>query len=91
MTNKFDHIHTNTNKKYIILNCPMYFHNNCYGHTGNCECQDCTNCVLKQIIELCKKVKLTYGELDKPLTAIQCTALFSRATLADEILQLLDV
>lgn len=41
-------------KKMIIRNCPMYFHSNCYGHTGNCDCQDCTDCVMKQIVELCK-------------------------------------
>lgn len=77
--------------KYIIKNCE------CILPSGTCfvksliQCQDCTDCVLKQIVELCKDVKLTYGKLDKPLTATQCTALFSRATLADEILKLLDI
>jgi hypothetical protein len=87
--------------KYIIKNCPAY--KTFYPDTGAesftaCDtelpfkkCQDCTDCVMKQITELCKKVKLTYGQLDKPLTETQCTALFSRATLADEILQLLDI
>lgn len=41
--------------KYIIKNCPMYFHGNCYGHTGNCDCSDCTSCVMKKIVELCKE------------------------------------
>jgi hypothetical protein len=84
--------------KYIIKNCPacrqyqagIYTCDDLY----DCDlqrCQDCTDCVMKQIVELCKKVKLTYGQLDKPLTETQCAALFSRATLADEILQLLDI
>ena len=44
-------------KKIIIRNCPMYFHGNCYGHTGSCDCQNCTDCVMKQIVELCKHYK----------------------------------
>ena len=76
------------NMALIIRNCPAI-------QQGTCEkygmCQDCTDCVLKKITELCKKVKLTYGKLDKPLTATQCTALFSRATLADEILDILEI
>ncbi len=43
--------------KYVIKNCPMYFHTNCYGHTGNCNCQDCTDCLLKRIY---KDVKTVY-------------------------------
>ena len=78
--------------KYIIKNCPCYDCGYCTSRlVKERGCINCTDCVMKQITELCKKVKLTYGQLDKPLTAIQCTALFSRATLADEILQLLDI
>lgn len=86
--------------KYIINNCPNLSHaimadgierNFQCGLEIDKYCQDCTDCVMKQIVELCKDVKLTYGKLDKPLTATQCTALFSRATLADEILKLLDI
>ena len=91
--------------KYIIRNCPVCEFSDweeCTGylaegyicndiHIEIVECQDRINCVMKQIVELCKDVKLTYGRLDKPLTATQCTALFSRATLADEILKLLDI
>lgn len=35
---------------YVIRNCPAY---------GECyfvdECQDCTDCIMKQIVELCKE------------------------------------
>lgn len=44
--------------KYIIKNCPMYFHSNCYGHTGNCDCSDCTDCVMKQIVNNLKLVAI---------------------------------
>ena len=44
--------------KYIIKNCPNYFKT----HSGNyyCDfdagrCQDCTDCVMKQIVERCKE------------------------------------
>jgi len=81
--------------KYIIKNCPCYDHD--YEECLNTfrdeykKCYDCTDCVMKQIVELCKEIKLTYNELDKPLTATQCTALFSRVMLANQILELLDI
>ena len=37
-------------KKYIIKNCPMYFAAHCYGHTGGIICQDCTSCLMKQVV-----------------------------------------
>jgi hypothetical protein len=43
--------------KYIIKNCPcrMELHeNDCFGHTGYNNCCACTDCVMKQIVELCK-------------------------------------
>ena len=56
--------------KFIIKNCPMYFAGNCYGHTGNCDCLDCTSCVMKQIVEECRAAQKEYpkkisdGEMD---------------------------
>ena len=50
-----------SDKKIIIRNCPMYFHGNCYGHTGNCDCSDCTSCVMKKIVELCEQYKKDYN------------------------------
>lgn len=40
--------------KYIIKNCPAYLGADC---TGFCNggCKDCTDCVMKQIVELCRK------------------------------------
>ena len=79
--------------KYIIRNCPaISFTIGCLNEEVEVwDCQDCTDCVLKQIVELCKEIKLTYSKLDKPLTATQCTALFSRVMLANQILELLDI
>lgn len=46
--------------KYIIKNCPCYvqYENSlhlCCDGQGDGECQDCTDCVMKQIVELCKR------------------------------------
>ena len=45
---------------YIIRNCPCYTIKehckyNCSGVTMSPYCQDCTDCVIKQIVELCKE------------------------------------
>ena len=45
--------------KYIIKNCPCYvqYENSlhlCCDGQGDGECQDCTDCAMKQIVELCK-------------------------------------
>lgn len=43
--------------KYIIRNCPANYpvlgKNECL--CGDTECQDCTDCIMKQIVDLCKK------------------------------------
>lgn len=50
--------------KYIIRNCPCFneghpmlaYYGECLSLTDDTEvCQDCTDCVMKQIVELCKE------------------------------------
>ena len=51
--------------KYIIRNCPAFvlmrtatsgtYFNICGTAKGHAECKDCTDCLLKKIIELCKE------------------------------------
>ena len=42
--------------KYIIRNCPaLSFSLGFYCDEHQKKCQDCTNCVMKQIVELCKE------------------------------------
>lgn len=55
--------------KYIIKNCPCYvqYENSlhlCCDGQGDGECQDCTDCVMKQIVELCKKIISRNGKID---------------------------
>lgn len=44
--------------KYIIRNCPCRmesYEDDCFGHTGYYNCCACTDCAMKQIIEVCKQ------------------------------------
>ena len=79
-----------SNNRYVILNCPMYFYGNCYGHTGNCDCSDCTDCVMKQIVEKCKKEITAYRNTLLPNDGTN-TLHFGRQSLAYDILKLLDI
>lgn len=43
------------NNRYVILNCPTLMGNRlCYSKEIR-QCADCTDCVIKQIVELCKE------------------------------------
>ena len=42
--------------KYIIKNCPCYYLETCGAKDVEEQyCADCTDCVLKQVVELCKE------------------------------------
>ena len=44
-----------TNNKYVVLNCPTLMGNRlCYSKEIR-QCADCTDCVIKQVIEKCKE------------------------------------
>ena len=75
--------------KYIIKNCPALYQIN--GMTNEClgtdyQCQDCTDCVLKQIVESFRKtVKIFSAESGThPYAGGRCTE-------AEGILQLLNI
>ena len=83
------------NDKYIIRNCPCYnnerflsgFLNNkdTFCTYYNKKCQDCTDCIMKQIVKRCKKVR--------ECTADICTNPYEYATYCETrgVLQLLDI
>lgn len=55
--------------KYIIKNCPAIVISNfnthlpyCVDNALNSNCKDCTDCLLKQIVELCKDNEKYGGE-----------------------------
>ena len=76
-------------KKYVITNCPAILR-----MTKVCDdyrttrdnpqlCKDCTDCVMKQIVELCKE-NLNSLETYVDVRSLECTILQS-------ILKLLDI
>lgn len=76
-------------KKMIIKNCPCYvqYENSlhlCCDGQGDGECQDCTDCILKQIVDKCKIDIQNYSYYDKDYA-------LGRTTEAKRILELLDI
>lgn len=84
--------------KYIIKNCPAFndmpnMYDEIYGYCDNehgidlnkCMCENITDCVLKQIVELCKPVKEEYSK--HKLDAL----IAGKFNIAGKILLLLDI
>lgn len=83
--------------KYIIKNCPCFWH---IGEDDGCSlenmklCEDDTDCVMKQIVELCRersnKCERCKGFEDyQPTDCLSCSN--DDVILANDILQLLDI
>lgn len=85
--------------KYIIKNCPCYIDMPLHNHDKVCRlgdivkpnhkelyvyCQDCTDCVMKQIVELCKEESSIMQHKQK----VKVKGLNK---LADRIFELLDI
>lgn len=80
----------------IIRNCPAIYE---YGKGLCCNdlkfdehtlCQDCTDCLLKQIVEKCKKEIRVYRDTLLPNDGTN-TLHFGRQSFAYDILKLLDI
>ena len=81
--------------RYIILNCPV-----CYDDIKMCgktlkldpytkestwiNCQDCTDCLLKQIVEMCKQP-------NEPYYNSECEYGIGRIDMGKDILELLEI
>lgn len=73
-----------TNNRYVILNCPTLMGNRlCYSKIIK-QCADCTDCVMKQIVELCK-------EESSIMQHKQRIKVKGLNKLADKIFELLDI
>ena len=47
-----------TREQYIVRNCPAFnpqAYEHCCNLDGNYKCEYCTDCVIKQVIEVCKE------------------------------------
>lgn len=74
--------------KYIIKNCPACFlcsDKHVCDENNDKYCKDITDCVMKQIVELCKPVKKEY--LEHKLDAL----IAGKFNIAGKILLLLDI
>lgn len=72
--------------KYIVKNCPCIVIDECNSFRDNeIFCEDCTDCVMKQIVERCKKVRENTADI--------CTNPYEYATYCEArgVLQLLDI
>lgn len=88
-------------KKYIIRNCPnlqeSYYadghisKNECSLDIYDKQCSDCTDCLIKQVVDKCREPEQVYRSYEKPLTQTQCNTLFGRMTLGNEILQIFTI
>jgi hypothetical protein len=88
-------------KKYIIKNCPnlttSYYgtgetiYNQC-GLTDDDLCANCTHCVLKQVVKLCKKAIKDCDKCkgDPETDCYDCTQ-GGKAIQSDKILELFDI
>lgn len=68
--------------KYIIKNCISYENGLC--DNQDVFCQDCTDCVLKQIVEKCKRILSINKGFENEFT-------FGKMTFAEFILKDLDI
>lgn len=85
--------------KYIIKNCPVNYglYKEMCGFVKETEdifkkCADCTDCLLKQIVELCKKAIKDCDKCkgDPETDCYDCTQ-GGKAIQSDKILELLDI
>lgn len=95
-------------ERYRIKNCPAYIHRPLNNHDRVCllgdkvkpnhkelyvYCQDCTDCVLKQIVELCKDYYKNCEIEGNCIDDRTCTSCFFGGgnELAQDILSNLDI
>ena len=90
-----ERIQKNTNK-YTVKNCPCYWY---IGGDEGCDldntkaCEDTTDCVIKQIITICKVNKMSKEDMkrSKEFVDIIRGSKYGRDALAIQILQLFDI
>jgi len=78
--------------KYIIKNCPAYCHlgKECHNEEGQygASCCEVTDCVMKQIYELCKVQRVINCNIDGKQQVLKA---YYHTYLSDKILELLDI
>ena len=78
-------------RKYIIKNCPaLSFSLGFYCDEYQKKCQDCTDCVMKQIVELAKGHTELCKNCEQQIKECDCSDICNAYRL-DKILNLLDI
>jgi len=85
-----------TMQKYVVKNCPcnVTTEDMCdWENTNETYCEDCTDCLIKQVIEKCKEAKINFEKVALSMKATQSeyTGTICKAELAHEIIQLFDI
>ena len=79
-----------SNNRYVILNCPTLMGNRlCYSKEIR-QCADCTDCKLKQIVELAKGHTELCKNCEQQIKECDCSDICNAYRL-DKILKLLDI
>lgn len=76
--------------KYIIKNCEQIHSSDNFCWSKNVLCQDCTDCVIKQIVELAKGHTELCKNCDQQIKECDCSDVCNAYRL-DKILKLLDI
>lgn len=78
--------------KYIIKNCPcnVTTENMCdWENTNETYCDNCTDCLLKQIVEKCKEAIKIYN--NEEFYEDDCDSFLGESIMAQQILDLLEI
>lgn len=88
------------NKKYIVKNCPCFneghpdldYFGECLDLTQaeNDCCSECTDCLIKQVIEKCKQIEIECPCEFQGLDCWECH-ISSQKSFAQQILQLFEI
>ena len=82
--------------KYIVKNCPTFNENKMFYYSCKnlnvepIDCQDCTDCIIKQVIEKCKQIE---NECPCEFQGFDCWEchISGQKSLAQQILQLFEI
>ena len=91
-----------TRERYRIQkNANRYIVKNCHAITNNLTCRQAiyenmfcdyrTDCVIKQVIEMCKGAVSNYSNLEILRTACETSEAYGKANITEQILQLFDI
>lgn len=76
--------------KYVIRNCEQIHSADNFCWSKNIFCQDCTDCVMKQIVELAKGHTELCKDCEQQIKECDCNDICNAYRL-NKILQLLDI